>query len=100
MSFSETEKLLKASVEGDAKSVQSLLAIKGIDINWQDILIKTFIKFKIYFFHDIQIFSFLEFNRIFNWTPLMYAAYKGCTEIVQLLLSKPNIEINCKSILI
>ena len=33
-------------------------------------------------------------------TPLIYAAYNGHTEIVQLLLSNPNIDINCKNVLI
>lgn len=31
-------------------------------------------------------------------TPLLFAAYKGHTEIVRVLLSQPGIEINCKNI--
>ena len=33
-----------------------------------------------------------------NWTPLISASEFGRTEIVQLLLSQPGIEINCKNI--
>ena len=35
---------------------------------------------------------------IFNCTPLHCASENGHTEIVQLLLSQPGIEINCKSL--
>ena len=35
----------------------------------------------------------------FYTTPLMIVSAEGYTEIVKLLLSKPNIEINCKDIL-
>ena len=35
---------------------------------------------------------------IFNETPLLFASKNGHTEIVQLLLSQPGIEINCKDI--
>ncbi|WP_295163667.1 hypothetical protein [uncultured Brachyspira sp.] len=31
---------------------------------------------------------------------MIYASFYGHTKIVQLLLTKPNIEINCKSILL
>lgn len=34
----------------------------------------------------------------FNDTPLICASFNGDTEIVQLLLSQPGIEINCKNI--
>ena len=33
-----------------------------------------------------------------NWTPLISAAFKGYTDIVRLLLSQSNIEVNCKAI--
>lgn len=39
------------------------------------------------------------FFRNINWTPLICASSNGNTEIVELLLSFPNIDINCKSIL-
>ena len=35
---------------------------------------------------------------IFNNTPLIYASQNGYAEIVQLLLSQPGIEVNCKGI--
>ena len=50
-------------------------------------------------FHEISIW-----NDIWNWisifdsTPLIYASKNGHTEIVQLLLSQPSIEINWKNI--
>lgn len=37
--------------------------------------------------------------KLFNYSPLMIASYKGHMDIVQVLLSQPNIEINLKSIL-
>ena len=54
MSFSKTDKLLKASKEGDIKSVQSLLAKKKIDINCKDFLTKNI--------HDIQYLFFIIFT--------------------------------------
>ena len=56
MSFIKTDKLLKASEEGDIKSVQSLLAQKNIDINCKDILTKNI--------HDIQYLFFIIFTFI------------------------------------
>ena len=57
MSSSEEKQLLKASEEGDIKSVQDLLAVNGISFNCEDILIKkTFMIFKIYLFYYIRIF--------------------------------------------
>ena len=41
---------------------------------------------------------FWNLIRLFDSTPLIIAASKGNIEIVQLLLSQPNIEINCKDI--
>ena len=40
MSSSEIQELLKASKEGDIKSVQNHLSIKDINVNCKDILIK------------------------------------------------------------
>ena len=40
--MSETEKLLIASRNGDTQSVQSLLAIKEIEINCKDISIQIY----------------------------------------------------------
>ena len=40
MSFNETEKLIKASEEGDIKSVQNLLEKNVISVNGKGILIK------------------------------------------------------------
>ena len=66
-----------------------------------------FITFKSYFslpsnliFHKIHIPIIFDISIItFYTTPLILAA-SGChSEIVQLLLSQPNIEINCKDIL-
>ena len=37
-------------------------------------------------------------TRIFNSTPLILAAGKGHSEIVETLISQENIEINCKDI--
>ena len=57
-------------------------------------------KFQIYFFYHIRIYNdFWNSIQIINWTALMFASVNGCTEIVRLLLSKPNIEINTKNIL-
>ena len=55
--------------------------------------------FKILFFHHIRYYNHF-WNSIctINWTPLIYASYQGHLEIVDLLLSQPGIEINCKSI--
>ena len=40
----------------------------------------------------------MELNSIFNNTPLFLAVKKSHTDIVQILLSHPGIEINCKDI--
>ena len=37
-------------------------------------------------------------TRTFNYTPLIYAARNGHSEIVETLLSQEGIEINCKDI--
>ena len=42
----------------------------------------------------------MEFKLIFNYTALIAAAYFGHSEIVDRLLSEPDIEINSKDILI
>ena len=58
-------------------------------------------KFKINFLMTFKIIKYLwNFNRIFNWTPLIHSAYEGHKDIVKLLLSQPGIEINCKNFLI
>ena len=37
-------------------------------------------------------------TQTFNYTPLIWAALKGHSEIVETLLSQEGIEINCKDI--
>ena len=50
--------------------------------------------FKILFFHDIQFYNhFWNSNDTFNMTPLIFASLKGHIEIVQQLLSQPEIII-------
>ena len=50
-------------------------------------------------FHWISILTYIwNWISIFNNTPLICASSNGHTEIVQLLLSQPGIEINCKNI--
>lgn len=39
-----------------------------------------------------------NFNRTFNNTALIWAALKGHTEVVQLLLTKGDIDVNIKNI--
>ena len=97
MSFQET---LNAFIGCDIKTVQSILAKKEFDINCKDILTKNIHDIQnLFFFHKIQIFNhFWNSIEIINWTPLIYASCIGYTKIVQLLLSRPNIDINCKSI--
>ena len=57
--------------------------------------------FKSYFFSWNSILNhFWNLISVFNSTPLIVASLEGHTEIVQLLLSQREIEINCKDILI
>ena len=49
-------------------------------------------------FHYIQIQYFMIFQYKTDQTPLHFACEKGYFKIVQLLLSQPNIDINCKVI--
>ena len=85
------KKLLKASENGDIKSVRNILSKKKIDINCNDILLLIY-EIILYFFHNIQNLNyFWDLIQIFHWTPLLFAAYRGHTEIVQLLLEQPNI---------
>jgi ankyrin repeat protein len=49
----------------------------------------------------IPCFYFLIFNFFFfqsGWTALMYASYKGYVEVIRLLLSHSDININIKDI--
>lgn len=46
-------------------------------------------KFMIYFWNLFQ---------LFHYTPLICASENGFTKIVELLLSKSNIDVNCKNI--
>ena len=88
------------SSEGYTEIVKLLLSKPNIEINCKDILTINIHEIKIYFFNHIQIYNhFWNSIQIINWTALMFASVYGCTEIVQLLLSKPNIEINTKNIL-
>ena len=56
--------------------------------------------------HEIQIYFYYIENsnnswnstRSFNDTPLGWAAGNGHAKIVKLLLSKPDIDVNCKNI--
>lgn len=53
------------------------------------------------FFNDIQIHNYLwSLNQSFNNIPLIIAASKGYQKIFNHLLSQPNIDINCKDIVI
>ena len=58
-------------------------------------------KFKSNISHNISIYNHLwNWNQSFNYTPLITAVLYGHKEIVEHLLSKPNIDINIKDILI
>ena len=51
-------------------------------------------------FHTIEILNDLwNLTQIFNVTVLIWAAYEGYKEIVELLLRQKDIDINIKSIL-
>ena len=56
--------------------------------------------FKSNFFHSIEKLKYLwNLTRIFNWTALICAAYKGHKEIVELLIRQEGIDINIQDIL-
>ena len=60
-----------------------------------------FIKFKSNVFDYISIYNhFWNLNQSFHDTPLICAAREGHIEIFDYLLSQPNIDINCRDILI
>ena len=47
----------------------------------------------------IYVFYFISnHSHLWNYTPLILAARAGHTEIVQLLLTREGIDINCKAI--
>ena len=63
-------------------------------------LIKTFMKFKINFFHYIEKLNDLwNLFQTFNNTALLYAVYEGHKEIVEILLRQKSIDISMKNIL-
>ena len=95
--------LISAAYEGYIEIIDRLLSQPNIDINIKNILIEKNI-------HDIQNLMFLilfQFIIIFgieiqsfNNTPLILAAKEGHIKVVDRLLSRPNIDINHKNILI
>ena len=93
--------MIIAAFQGHAEIVQLLLSQPDIKIDCEDILIQNIHDIHNSFFHNIQIYNhFWNLIRIFNWTPLFYAAFHGHTKIVQLLLKTQNIDINHRSVLI
>lgn len=94
------QQLFDAVCRGDIISVQQLLVGQNIDINCKDIYnAKLFIAFNPSIIYDIQYLSyFWNLNKLFNWTPLICAVNEEHTKIVELLLDKEGIDINCKDI--
>ena len=92
--------LLRASLQGNLSTVEEILRSGKANINVKNICIqKSLINFQFKYFIIFAILSNL-WNRIpiFNCTPLHAASSEGHTEIVRLLLSQPDIEINCQDI--
>ena len=85
--------LIYSALGGNREIVEILLEQENIDINAKGISNLTF-------FHDIEIFNDLwNSTPIFNWTALIWSAYEGHREIVELLLRQKDIDVNMKSIL-
>ena len=100
-SFEMESNFLQASQEGNVSTVKEILESCTININYKEYiwLQKLIIKFQTYFFYFISIFNHLwNWIPICNYTSLICASKEGHTQIVQLLLSQPGIEINCKDI--
>lgn len=95
--------MIIASEKGFAEIVVHLLSQPNIDINYKDILIQNYPWYlnPIFFFiiFQFRIIFGIELNH-FNHTALIYAAFNGYTNIVDHLSAQPNIDINCKDILI
>ena len=89
--------LAYAAHHGHTEIVDHLLLQPNIDIN-----IKGILNQKHSWYSNLISISnhFWNWNQSFNWTPLICSAANGHTEIVNYLLSQPNIDINCKNILI
>lgn len=81
--------------------VQLLLANSNIDVNITDILnAKKFMMFKINFLNNIwNFYRFMIFHfGVCNNTPLLIAIDQNYQDIINILLARPDIEINCKNI--
>lgn len=92
--------LLKASKDGNIKTIKQILKTGSVFINCKDVWSQNFsyhfdIIISYYFF---KIILFWNLIKILNNTPLINASENGYTEIVQLLLSLPGIQINCRNI--
>ena len=103
MIFNDTA-LILAAYNGDIDIVRMILIHPKINVNMTNVFNRKII-YEIwinFFIHSI--FEFTNFNEIkfftFNQTALHLAAKKGHLEIVRLLLSSGQIDINLKDILI
>ena len=92
--------LMNFSRNGQSEIVQLLLSHPKIDVNCKDIwILESFIIFQFQCFDAISMW-----NHLWNWianhnhTPLVLASSRGHTQVVQLLLSHPKIDVNCKDI--
>lgn len=96
----DKQDFLKASTKGELNTVQQFLSSKTIDVNTKNVLkSKTFMISKssflitFYFFNDLW-----DSIPTFDDTALILAAENGHKEIVRLLLTQEDININAKNI--
>lgn len=98
--------LLQASQNGNMSKVKEILESNQTNINCKDIWFhKSFMKLQLNYMNDLwNRMHFIAFqlrhiwnrNPNVNSTPLIWASENGHTDIVQLLVSQPGIEINSK----
>ena len=98
--FNETA-LIVAIKNDYADIVEILLKQNGIDVNMKDILNQKHLQnYNLTFFHDIEIYNDLwDLIEAFNDTALIFAAWRGHTKIVEMLLKQKDIDVNIKDIL-
>ena len=93
------QQFLKASCDGNLDIVKTFVNSGSININCKYIELRHHSRrFKSNVYDISNLNDFWNLNIIIDWTALMLASRYGHTEIVQLLISQPSIEINSKDI--
>lgn len=92
---------INASNNGNLDLVKQILSSNEIDVNSKNIYIVNIHDIQFFFIHDIKKCKHLwNLSSTFNDTALILSSSSGHINIVQLLLTQKNIDINMEGILI